>query len=615
MSRTEQKSSFKKALGWTFGLLMVFFLLLRLFVFEPQREFNFQQALINANEATLVQLSDALVTPVLQRKLAALYALLDSQLEKDSWRRMRVTDSSGRQIYPMDDWQPVVPDTEILIEQDLVFEGKTIGHIHLVLDFSAELRSFREGAYLSEGIQALIIGLGLIAMFVYHRRFIDEPLHEMANAMGELTLHNFDYPLPESRFREIADLTRVFEHTREDVKEFQQRLIELKQQADRASDAKSQFLSNMSHELRTPLNAIMGFTDLLRVDADQNLRPRDKHYLDNIANSARVLLELISQLLDLAQIESGQHELNPQDIALGTLIDECVELVQPVAQRRGVEVVHLSSSYRDAHAWADLMRVRQVLLNFLSNGIKYGSQEAGARVVVSCEQLAQQRVRIVVQDNGAGIPPEGIARLFKRFERLDAQNTNIEGTGIGLFLCKQLVEAMDGTIGVSSQMGVGTHFWFELPCPVAEQVAIDETDAGERSLPRSRDIGEGATLLYIDDSNVNLALISALITSHTALEILTAEVPEDGLQLALDQQPDLILLDLRMPGMDGFEVLARLKDDDRTRNIPVIAYTANAMSVVREGQGGAEFDDVLTKPVSLEKLLVTLEQYLPNASA
>lgn len=612
MSPNKQLLSFKKALGWTFVLLMVFFLLLRLMVFEPQREDRVEQVLIAANEATLRQLSDAMITPILQRKFAALYTLLDSQLEKSSWLRMRIVDTTGKQIYPLDEWDGVVVASEVLITQSIGFEGERIGAVDLVLDFSTELADQRESAYLQEGLQAVIIALALFALFLAHRRHIERPLNELGKAMGEMTLSNFDYPLPDAKFQEIDDLVKIFEHSRYDVESYQRNLLELKEEADKANEAKSLFLSNMSHELRTPLNAIIGFTDLLNVDRERRLGDTEREYIGQIKNAGRILLELISQLLDLAQIESGKVELDIQKTPLNELIAECVDLIVPVARQKNVAMAVFDGDCLDVAVLADPARLKQVLLNLLSNAVKYSSEDRGGQVTVQCSRVGKERVRVTIEDNGLGISAADLERLFLRFERLKAVNSNIEGTGIGLYLCKEFIDAMGGAIGVTSELDSGSSFWFELPY---EAKTIQPEKSGPEDSPElqaSKGLGAGKKLLYIDDSLVNLALVEALIQSHTSMQIITADVPQEGLQAAYDEKPELILLDIRMPGMDGFEVLTRLKADSRTQNIPVIAYTANISIADRGDIDLAGFDDCLTKPVNLQLLIEMLEKHIAD---
>lgn len=664
---------------------MGFFLLLRLLIFEPQLERRVEDALITANAATLGQLSETLVAPLLQRKFAAVHALLDAQLERQSWQRIRLSDAQDRQLYPLEDWAPSPLSHQTELRETIAVDGDVIGYVQLIVDFSPQISELRQSAYIQESVQALIIALGLLFMFFYHRRHIEHPLDELAKAMGELTLNNFTYPLPNAKFAEIAELETVFERSRHDVELYQQHLLEMKREADRANTAKSDFLSNMSHELRTPLNAIIGFTDLLKFDRDKRLGPTEQTYVQNIRVAGDALLGLISQLLDLAQIETGNYELDITDVSLTTLFEQAIDLVRPVADRRGVLIRYNPGAVATSVLVADFMRTRQVLLNLLSNAIKYNRDDGAGWVDVSFLETAPDRLRVVVEDNGIGISEDDLPRLFRRFERLKAVNSGIEGTGIGLFLCKQLIEAMDGDMGVESRPAEGSRFWFELPAkalpadsfqaasgtlnpfaahrtpesvsslessstPVsvpttAERTVVSDTAESEGTTahrtvaervadaapsedhppedhppedhqpedhqPSSHsDLGAGKRLLYIDDSRVNLAMIEALIKAHTAFDIVTEEVPQIGLRLAKEQSPDVILLDLQMPEMDGFEVVKQLRADGRTYDIPVIAYTANLMNTSAEATAEAGFNDFLTKPVTVDTLLKTLARHL-----
>lgn len=651
MSPIKTRHSFKKTVVWTFVLLMIFFVALRLTVFGPQQEKRLTDALLTANQATLAQLADGLVAPMLQRKFAAVYATLDSQLEKANWREIRLVGKQGLQIYPLEPWQPLVTEQQLMIQQPIHFEGADIGRLELVLDFSEEVGQLRDDALKMEALQAGFIAIGLGAMFFYYRRHIDEPIDQLSTAMTELTLHNFDYPLPEPKHRELADLVTVFASTRDELDRQQQHLRDLKIAADRANEAKSQFLSSMSHELRTPLNAVQGFGQLLQADPHQRLTAVEQRYVTSILDSGSILLALIGQILDLAQIEEGNRLINIESVNIGEAINQCMQMVNPAADRRRVRVTYQQPS--DASYWvrADGMRLRQVLINLLSNAVKYNRTDGTGHVTITYQALPSNRLRVQISDNGLGIAREDQDRLFQRFERLHTSSTNIEGTGIGLFLCKELLQEMDGSIGAGSELGVGSKFWFELPLADASQesnvkangntvnkASSDGKDTGssnnatnpfaanvdtasaagpkqrtygaESTLNDDMGIGSGSSLLYIDDSSVNLALIEALASAHTGLRVITSDTPAEGIRIAIEQQPTLILLDLRMPQMDGFEVLEQLKLDERTRDIPVIAYTASAMGGIEDRIAAAGFDGLLTKPVTLQKLLAELIKFL-----
>ena len=396
-----------------------------------------------------------------------------------------------------------------------------------------------------------------------------------------------------------ADGTRVVYAFGIDIterKRAQAALIDALSEAERANKAKSQFLSSMSHELRTPLNAVLGFGQLL---AQQDLGPGQQRQVGEILRGGRHLLALIGDLLDLGRIEAGELEVLPSSVSAGALADECVALMQPQAAEHAVRL-RPPAGGAGLHAWADPKRLRQVLLNLLSNAIKYNRR--GGEVGVSIEP-ADGQLEFRVSDSGPGLSAEQQSRLFKPFERLDAARSGADGTGIGLALSRHLVEAMGGRIGVVSQPGQGSTFWFRLP--LAEAAPAAAAPAAAAPAERRR------RALYIEDNPVNLMLMAALLERE--LDLATEADPLQGLAQAQAAPPDLILLDIQLPGIDGYEVLRRLRADERTRRIPVVAVSANAMPADLAAGKAAGFDAYLTKPVELNTLLETVRALAPAA--
>jgi len=400
--------------------------------------------------------------------------------------------------------------------------------------------------------------------------------------------------------RPQADGTRMVYAFGIDVterKRAQAALIDAFSEAERANKAKSQFLSSMSHELRTPLNAVLGFGQLLA--QQQNLNPGQQRQVGEILRGGHHLLALIGDLLDLGRIEAGELEVLPSSVAATALVDECIALMQTQAAEFAVD---LQPAVGDGslHAWADPKRLRQVLLNLLSNAVKYNHR--GGRVGVTVEPVEGQ-IEFRVSDNGPGLSAEQQARLFKPFERLDAARHGTDGTGIGLALSRHLVEAMGGRIGVVSQPGQGSTFWFRLPLAEAAPALAAPIPAAPA--------GRRRRALYIEDNPVNLMLMAALLEDE--LDLATAAEPLQGLEDAYAAPPDLILLDIQLPGIDGYEVLRRLRADARTRRIPVVAVSANAMPADLAAGKAAGFDAYLTKPVDLHTLLDTVRALAPAA--
>jgi signal transduction histidine kinase/CheY-like chemotaxis protein len=369
-----------------------------------------------------------------------------------------------------------------------------------------------------------------------------------------------------------------------------------------ANASKTEFLSRMSHELRTPLNAILGFSQLLQMGS---LTPRQGDCVAHIVKGGQHLLELINEVLDISGIEAGRVGVSLRTLPVAAAVNGAMELVSACAAQREVELHRIASG--EELVMADPGRLRQVLLNLLSNAIKYN--RAGGRVTLSWEKAPPDRIRILVRDTGPGIPPDKLTRLFTPFDRLGAEQTSVEGTGLGLALSKRLVEAMRGTIRVASTVGAGTTFVVELLR--AERLA----EAGERTAPLAA-APTGAppargTLLYIEDTPSNLRLFEEILLHRPGLAMMSAMRGSLGLELARQHRPDVIVLDLHLPDLDGAEVLRRLRTDPLTRAIPVIVLTADATPARRQ-----QLPDVwayLTKPVDVTTVLTTLDEALSRA--
>lgn len=376
-----------------------------------------------------------------------------------------------------------------------------------------------------------------------------------------------------------------------------------KEEADRANNAKSEFLSRMSHELRTPMNAIMGFAQLLESDRETPLTPDQADNVREISHAGLHLLELINEVLDLARIETGRIELSLEPVEMRSLIGECKALLLPLSSERGIELTLKIDGTGTVQA--DRLRLRQILLNLLSNAVKYNCDKGS--VHISCQPVAEDKVRISVRDSGRGIAAEALPRLFKPFERIESAYDGIEGAGIGLALTKRLVEAMSGSIGVESVVGQGSTFWFELPAAEAKDYSPSVVRA---DTAMQNTYVATHTVLYVEDNPANLRLVRKIICTHTRLLMLDARTAEAGLEVAIAQHPNLILLDINLPGMSGFEVLRHLQDNPATCDIPVVAISANAMERDIKKGLAAGFADYLTKPLDISKLLSLLDTLL-----
>ena len=381
--------------------------------------------------------------------------------------------------------------------------------------------------------------------------------------------------------------------------------------AEKANRAKSEFLSSMSHELRTPLNAVLGFAQLMSSEVPPP-PPHQQRSIDQILKGGWYLLRLINEILDLAMIESGKVTMSQESMSLPDVLADCQGMIGPQAENRGISL-EFPKFDKLFYVHADRTRVKQVMINLLSNAIKYNSE--GGSVIVQCVVSGKDRVRISVRDTGIGLAPEQVAHLFQPFNRLGQENKLEEGTGIGLVVTKQLVELMGGVIGVESDVGVGSVFWVEFAASEPPELMLDNID--DQSMTRSRTLPEGVeqpTLLYVEDNPANLALVEELMARRGDLRLLTAINGTLGLELARAYLPDVILMDINLPGISGYDALKALLDDPLTRNIPVLALSANA--VPRDIEKGLEagFFRYLTKPIRVREFMEALDVALEHAA-
>jgi PAS domain S-box-containing protein len=384
-------------------------------------------------------------------------------------------------------------------------------------------------------------------------------------------------------------------------------LNEKKIELEQANYAKDRFLASMSHELRTPLNAILGFSQLLANEALPSTEEQKRGFTQNILKAGKHLLTLINEILDLAKIESGTLTMSVEPVALAEVVREAQVMTESMANQRGIRVIYTQKD--NLHVSADRTRLKQIILNLVSNAIKY-NREMGI-VVVESTALGAGRVRISVRDTGSGLSREQLDSLFQPFNRLGQEAGAEEGTGIGLVVTKRLVELMQGEIGVTSTVGIGSLFWIELNATAPAEMPAAQL---ELARPARQLQGQGQdaprTLLYVEDNPANLRLVEDILRLHTNFALLSALDGTHGIALARQHRPDVILMDMNLPGISGAEAQRVLRSDPETAAIPVIALTANAMPHDVKAGLAAGFFRYITKPIDIDELLDAINSAL-----
>jgi PAS domain S-box-containing protein len=427
-------------------------------------------------------------------------------------------------------------------------------------------------------------------------KWLDKPVHVSGTNMD----------ITDQKMSEEDDIQAVrMSGTNMDItnlKEAEERVLQAKEDAERANQAKSDFLSSMSHELRTPLNAILGYTQLFGLDS--NLTDNQLENVAEIRKAGELLLQLIGDVLDLSKIESGKLTLSVEPVMPMRILQECIKLIQPLAETKNIKLWATPNQLAECYIRADATRLKQALLNLMSNAVKYNQE--GGDVEISFVEPDDGLLRIEVRDTGPGIPLERQSEVFEPFNRLGAEGSSIEGSGVGLIITKRLVNMMGGELSFVSREGQGTRFWLELPLvkewSASNVVARSEVQPVVGKLTELKVQGR-KRILYIEDNPSNLRLMEQLLMRYPQLELLTANEAFYGVYRARTESPDMIILDINLPGMDGFEALSVLRQDRKTGKLPIIALSANAMSYDLERGKEAGFDIYLTKPLELDKLI------------
>ena len=609
-----------------FSLLVA--MLMVLFVI-PQQISIVETRLDNAARQSLVRLGPSVADPILTRQYEFLYDRLNKQIENDdTWVRLQVLDATGQQIYPLGEWDTVLTPNQHIVFADIGSAPNLIGRLALVVDHEFAIGESLRLTFILTAALFLIIALTLISVVLFLQAAISRPVIGLTSAFKLMTKGDFDYALPQARSREISYLVQEFSRFRRRTFGYQASLIQLKEDAEQANEAKSRFMSRMSHELRTPLNSVLGFSELALNES--KLAPEQRRQLEAIHQSGQHLLDLVNEILDLSRLESDTLEVTLEPVYLPDILDQCHLMTTPFAASHKVSLTVLPIDPSVCCVLADPLRLKQVLINLLSNAIKY-NQDNG-RVYVEVEAGASNTVFIRVRDTGIGFTQQETAQIFVPFERLNKSAATVDGTGIGLSISKRLVELMNGSIDVHSVEGVGSEFSISLR---AAEVSASESDkildaacckpihhlneATEADIELQPDpdlsraqsdiqpvLATNLHILVAEDNAINQLLF------QTQLESLgyRCTLVGDGLEAlsALENtQYDLLLTDISMPNLGGLELTKKIRSGESALkgkgvHMPIVACSANAMNDDQVSGIDAGVDAYLTKPFQKAQL-------------
>ena len=534
---------------------------------------------------------------------------IELELQNEELRRTQMSlDAERARYFDLYDMAPVGYCT--LSEQGLILEANLT---------AATLLGMARSELIKQPFSRFVESLDQDAYYRHRKQLVDTGLTQSRELRMVAQNGNGFWAHLEATIAQNADgaavhrvvLTNISERVGLDqaLRENNLELEHARNMADKANRAKSEFLSNMSHELRSPLNAILGFAQLMESGSPPPTSTQ-KARIDHILQAGWYLLDLINDILDLALIESGRITLSLEPLSLPAVFADCASMIAPLAEQNRIRVNFVQLNH-PCVVHADRTRLTQLLVNLLSNAVKYNRTEGSVEVTVA--SVAPTRLRIQVRDSGHGLSAEKLTQLFEPFNRLGQEASAIEGTGIGLVVCKRLAELMDGAIGAESSVGVGSVFWIELnqsDTPVIAAAADENNATAQMSLLQC---GVLHTLLYVEDNRANRELMEQMLAPRADLSLRCACDGAQGIAMARSQRPDVILLDINLPGISGLEVLRILQQDPATRSIPVLAISANAMPGDIEKGLAAGFLRYLTKPLKAKDLMQTLDLALEVA--
>lgn len=435
---------------------------------------------------------------------------------------------------------------------------------------------------------------------------ITEPVEKFITVTNKISRDEYDFELQNNQKDEIGSLATALNDMTQKLKTSKTELLQSKELAEKANQAKSEFLSRMSHELRTPMNAILGFTQLIQMGSENSLSDIHRKNLKSVLSAGNHLLQLINDVLDISTIETGNLGISIDIVDIIPIVDNVISISKPMADKNGISLEYKVISEGSCFAEVDPLRFKQIVLNLVSNAIKYNKPNGS--IVVSYELQKNGMMRLGIKDTGHGISEDKKEMVFKPFERIGINSEFIEGSGIGLTISQQLAKLMKGNIGFDSVYGEGSFFYVDIP--VSDKIPFP-TEIEEESFLASPANTNTKKILYIEDIKTNIELVKQIMKQHKPnISLISAPDALQGIKMAQTQIPDLILMDIHLPEMDGIEAFKRLQAIEKVKNIPVIALTADAMDADIKRATRLGFKDYITKPINVSKFLAAIDDVL-----
>ncbi len=594
-------------------LIIITIILYGLYFWVPQ-SINYSKEQITGNvENTLKSVGEGLIPLILENQLSNIYDNLENiKSHNQNWVDVFLFNKDGMPVYPFEEKAIPQPSSTVhVLTQSIMLDDIILGKIILVYDFAPIATRIEKEAM---NLFMLVSG-GLItfAMFLYFylQHYVIRPSGLLADAAFKMANGIYDVQLPNPKEDEIGRLIRRFEAMRFLIQNAQQNLKKERDRANQASESKTQFLANMSHELRTPMNGIVGLSGLL---VESKLNTEQKEFASAVHKSGQNLLTLLNDLLDFSKIEAGELTLENIPFKLRSLIDETVDLLSTLAARKGNTINVNTSPVMPKNVVGDYSRLQQILNNLIGNAIKF-TENGQINIDISAKKEGEKTtVHFRVEDTGIGISEDKLDLIFNKFTQADTSTARkFGGTGLGLAITKNLVEMMDGTIGVESIEGQGSTFWFKIPFEVIEKIETDEEEQNTYT-PKSDVFYPGSKVLLVDDHPINLLFAKKLLIKLGIEQITEAYNGKQAIDALQDADFHFVLMDCQMPEMDGLEATQIIRENEKQTggHVPIIALTADAMRGAQEKCLKIGMDDYISKPIDPSRLSQIIAKHLPE---